>query len=105
MTTKSVFALLSNAIINQTSAVFPTLDGGRTIQATITGTDTVACTITWFGNNNKLNSGGVLLATSTLSGTNTDNTGANITAEWPYVYCVLAGISGTDAAVTATMGV
>jgi hypothetical protein len=102
---KEVETLLSGVTTNQTSAAFPLKRGRRTIQASIAGTGAVSGTVTWYGSNLDAASGGVLFATTSLSGTTTDVQGADIAAEWPYVYCTLASISGTDAAVTATVGV
>lgn len=101
---KEVFTLLDAVTTNQTSAAVAIPKGPRTIQASIAGTGAVSGTVTWYGTNSNEASGGILLATSTLSGTTTDTTGAEITAEWPYIYCTLAGISGTGAAVTASVG-
>lgn len=105
MTTKRLFKLLDAVTINETSVILDVGNGRRTISAKISGTGVVSCTITWYGSHINVASGGILLATSTLSGTTTDTTGADIPAEWPYMYCVLSGISGTNAAVTATVGV
>jgi hypothetical protein len=102
---KSGHTLLSAVTSNQTSIAQELPSGRRTVQASIAGTGAVSGTVTWYGNNTNSNSGGVLLATSTLSGTTTDTTGADIPAEWPWVYCILADISGTGATVTATVSV
>ncbi|MGZ8442543.1 MAG: hypothetical protein ACXWXZ_04005 [Candidatus Binatia bacterium] len=101
---KEVFTLLDAATTNQTSAAVAIPKGSRTIQATITGTGAVSGTVTWYGTHSDAASGGILLATSTLSGTTSDTTGSEIPSEWPYIYCALASISGTGAAVTATVG-
>ena len=101
---KEVFTLLDAVTTNQTSAAVAIPKGTRTIQASISGTGAVSATVTWYGSNSNAASGGALIATSTLSGTTTDATGAEITAEWPYMYCVLSDISGTGAAVTANIG-
>jgi hypothetical protein len=102
---KLILTVLDNVTANQTSTVQVIPDGPRTIQATIIGIGAVAATIAWYGSNIAANSGGILLATSTLSGTTTDTSGSAITAEWPYMYCTLSGISGTNAAITATVSV
>lgn len=103
---KQVFTLLNAVTANGTSSAVAIPKGSRTIQASIAGTGAVSGTVTWYGSNRNANSGGVLLATSTLSGTNEDTTGNTDTIqEYPYMYCVLAGISGTGAAVTADIGV
>ncbi len=102
---KELLTLLSAVTTNQTSAAVQVRRGRRTLQASIAGTGAVSATVTWYGNNLNAASGGIAIATSTLSGTTTDQSGADIPAEWPYLYAVLTGISGTGAAVTATVGV
>jgi len=102
---KHVVTLLNAVTTNQTSAATPLVRGRRTIQSSIAGTGAVSGTITWYGNNSNSASGGILLATHSLSGTTTDQAGSDISGEWPFVYCVLASISGTGAAVTCTVAV
>lgn len=102
---KLVMTALNAATTNQTSASIAVIRGRRTFQASIAGTGAVSATVTWYGSNINAASGGALLSTMTLSGTTTDQAGADISAEWPFVYCVLSAISGTGAAVTATVGV
>lgn len=102
---KNTITLLNGATATRTSDVYAVAKGRRTIQASIAGTGEVSATVTWYGNNAEANSGGVLIATSTLSGTTSDTTGADMKYEWPYIYCVLSSISGTGAAVTASVGV
>jgi hypothetical protein len=102
---KEVVTLLDAVTTNQTSQAHALKRGRRTLQASIAGAGAVAATVTWYGSNSNSASGGVLLATMSLSGTNSDTAGADIPAEWPYIYCTLASISGTGAVVTATAGV
>jgi hypothetical protein len=102
---KITYTLLNAVLIDQTSAAQLVGDGRRTIQATITGTGALSATVEWFGNSTNSNVGGVPIATSTLAGVTTDTTGADLPAEWPYVYCTLSNISGTNAAVTTVVGV
>ena len=102
---KSVITLLNNVETNQTSPVFSFGTGRKWIQSNILGTGAVSATVDFYGNNVNSNLNGVLLATSTLSGTNTDVTGADLPAEPSYIYCTLSNISGTNAAVTITVGV
>jgi hypothetical protein len=104
MAYKTVTTLLNAVTSNQTSAAYAIQTGRRTIHASIAGTGVVSATVSWYGSNTNAASGGELLATSTLSGTTSDSSGADIQAEWPYMYCVLSAISGTSAAVTATVG-
>ena len=101
---KEVFTLLDAVTTNQTSAAVAIPKGPRTIQSSIAGTGAVSATVTWYGSNINAASGGVVIDTHTLSGTTTATEGSEITAEWPYIYCILTSIAGTGAAVTATVG-
>jgi len=101
---KEVFTLLDAVTTNQTSAAVAIPKGPRTIQSSIAGTGAVSATVTWYGSNSNAASGGVVIDTHTLSGTNSAVEGSEITAEWPYLYCILTSISGTGAAVTTTVG-
>jgi hypothetical protein len=100
---RTVTAVFNAVTTNQTSAAFPFPASRKTLQDTVTGTGAVGATISWYGNNFNVHSGGVLLATSTLSGTTTNTSGADMPAVWPYIYAVLSGISGTGAAVTSSV--
>jgi hypothetical protein len=102
---KEVTTLLDAVTTNQTSQAHAIKRGRRTLQASIVGTGAVSATVTWYGSNTNAASGGELLDTMLLSGTGSDAAGYDLAAEWPYVYCTLASISGTGAAVTATVGV
>jgi hypothetical protein len=101
---KIVNTLLNEVTTTQTSQVFPIPAEDRTIQASISGTGAVSATVLWYGSNINSAKGGRLFATSTLSGTTTDDTGVVVTEQWPFVYVQLSAISGTDAAVTVTIG-
>ena len=104
---KQVTTLLSNEDTASTVSNYVSLKPTpKTIQAVITGTGTVSATILWYGSNTDGNivSNGALWATTTLSGTTNDSSGITVEEEWPYMYCVLSAISGTNAQVTATVG-
>ena len=101
---KEVKTLLNAVTSTQTSGACQIAAAPRTIQASVTGTGAVTATVLWYGNNLNANSGGELFATTELSGTTTDHSGKVEPAEWPYVYADLTVISGTGAAVTATIG-
>jgi hypothetical protein len=105
MATKEIMVLLNAVSSNQTSQAFRAPPSRKWIQASITGTGAITATVTWFGNSIKDNTNGVLLATSTLSGTTTDTTGADMPGEPKYMYCVVSAISGTGAAVTCTVSI
>ena len=99
------FVLLNAVLTNQTSGIVHLPKGRKWFKCSIAGTGAVSGTVTWYGNDVESTTGGVLIATSTLSGTTIDATGADIPSEPMYVYCVLTGISGTGAAVTASVSV
>lgn len=100
---KTVTTVFNAATATATSSVTATTANRKTIQSSIVGTGAVSGTVLWYGNNTNASSGGVLIATHTLSGTTTDTTGSDIPAEWPYIYAVISAISGTGAAITSTM--
>lgn len=102
---KDTINLLDGVLTNQTSAAFNIKSATRTIEGIVTGTGAVAATINVYGCNTNRVTNGVLVATMTLSGTNADVAGAALSAEWPYYYAVLSGISGTGAAVTVSVSV
>jgi len=102
---KVVVTLLDAATANKTTDAFPLVIGNGTLEGYVTGTGAVAATISIYGCNTKRNTNGILLATLSLSGTTSDQAGAPISSNWGYIYAVLSGISGTNAAVTVTIGV
>ena len=103
---KQVVKVFDAVIANGTSDIFRIPKGKRTLHAVLIGIGAVAATINWYGTNSESATNGILLATSTLSGTTSDFTGAGLNDdEWPYMYAVLSGISGTGATITATIGV
>jgi hypothetical protein len=102
---KTVTTLLNAVTADGTSSAVAFGSGRKWIQASIAGTGAVAATVTCYGNNANAASGGVLLATMTLTGTTTDTEGADIPAEPAYMYCAAASITGTGAAVTVTIGI
>ena len=102
---KVVITLLNDVTTNQQSATFPIPIGTGTLEAFINGTGAVAGTINIYGCNTKRSTNGILLATISLSGTNSDQVGSILTTNWGYIYAVLSGISGTSAKVTLSLGV
>lgn len=102
---KQVFTVLNAVTTNQQSDTFPLVPKERTIEAFIDGTGAVSATLKVYGANTKRATNGVLLATITLSGTNSDAAGSILSSNWGYVYVVLSAISGTGAAVTFTVAV
>jgi len=104
-----VHTLLNAQTANQTSRVFEVQRSshGLGIETSITGTGAVGATVDWYGTNTPSAASGILLATSSLAGTDSDVARAALTdalAVWAYMYCVLSSISGTGAAVTAKVG-
>lgn len=75
----------------------------RTYSAVVVGTGAVSATVVIYGKNGAV--GPIELGTITLSGTTNDEDGFASDAPWPEVYAHVTAISGTGAAVTATMGV
>lgn len=102
---KTVIILLYQATANQTSESRSIMSGKRTLEAYVTGTGSVAATVNVYGCNTDRTSNGVLVSTIVLSGTGSDQAGAELTVEWPYLYAVLSGISGTGATVNVSVGV
>ena len=75
--------------------------GFKTFWAQVVGTGAVSVTVKVYGDINDDETGGVLLATITLSGTTqAQDAAASITANYPYLYAVTESISGTGASVT-----
>jgi hypothetical protein len=101
----AVSTLLDAVTATQTGDAVAVARHARAIQATVTGSGAVSAAVSIYGNNGNANSGGVLLGTITLSGTDSDTDGFASDAPWPYLYADLTAISGTGAAVTATVGV
>lgn len=99
-----VQTLFNGVLINSTSPTTYIGTGGRTYHTSIAGTGVVSGTVTWYGTNNSNQPVGVVLAISQLSGTTTDTTGGYILAEWPYMYAIITNITGTAAAITASVG-
>jgi hypothetical protein len=104
--------LLSLVTTNQTSPVARLGKGRRTIRAAIYGTSgTVSATVTFYGNNdNDFASAIALTDPILLSGTGTgtvtpaDKAGSDMPSEWQFVWANAASITGTGAAVTASVG-
>lgn len=105
MHSKKVITLLNQVSTVSTGEIKGIHSGIRTIQATVSGTGSVSATVEFYASNFDDTATGILLATSTLSGANTDATGGVITAEYAYMWAKVTAISGTNAKVTATVGV
>lgn len=84
------------------SPVFVGNPANATLQAVLTGTGAVSATINWYGSNDGVT--GVLLGTTSLSGTNSDSDGLAPLAQWPYIGKQVTAISGTSASVACTAG-
>lgn len=105
------------AILDLISAATSTVDGAAlkyadrhlvspperaTLQAVVTGDGAVAATVVVQGSHDGTN--WVDIATIELSGTDTDSDGFSESLAWKYVRARVTAISGTDAAVTVTLG-
>lgn len=77
----------------------------RTIDAKVVGTGAVTATVIVYVSNTGDDNDWIVAATITLSGTTSDVDGFVINAKWAYMKAEVSAISGTSAAVTATMGV
>ena len=102
---KKVIKLLDSVTTTQTGGFIRIPAGSRTIQAVITGTGAVSATVEFYGSNNEVIANGILLATSTLTGTTTDQTGSVIAAEYDVMWAKLTAISGTEAVVDAIVAI
>ena len=100
---KITTTLLNAVTANTQSNTFPFSSREKTIEAFITGTGAVGATVTVYGCNTRRTANGIPLATLVLSGTASDQAGSILTFNWPYIYVVLSGITGTGAAVTFTV--
>lgn len=75
----------------------------QTYQATVAGSGAVSATVLIQFSNDQV--GWITGATITLSGTTSASDGFSANASWKYKRANLTAISGTNAAVTVTMGV
>jgi hypothetical protein len=100
----TTYVLLDAVLINTTSAKQVLPKGKRLLQADIAGTGAVSATVTWYGQQ-RLDGPVEVAAIMSLSGTTTDKYFYEQTVEWPIMYCATTAISGTDAAVSATVSV
>lgn len=73
----------------------------RAFQAVVSGTGAVTATVAIYGSNDGVN--WELIATIILSGTASDSDGYVSAAPWPQLKAEVTAISGTGAAVTATV--
>jgi hypothetical protein len=99
------YTLFNAVTTNSTSDIASPERGRRVIKASIAGIGAISATVTWYGNDVSSTTNSIVLATSTLSGTTSDVSGADIPAQWPYMYAVISSITGTSAAVTAKITV
>lgn len=103
-TQKLIQIVFDGVTVNSTSEAISVADGARTIEDILTGTGSISATINWYGTNTERTSNGQLFAISTLSGTTITASGASTIQEWPYVYAVVSGLTGTNATLTSTIG-
>lgn len=93
-----------------TGKAFSPIRDQRSFQASVVGTGAVTGTVEIYGSNEEPSAAlagvnGLLLGTITLSGTTSDTDGFATDAPWKWVWSKITAISGTDAAITVTMGV
>ncbi|MCK5610042.1 hypothetical protein KAR91_49670 [Candidatus Pacearchaeota archaeon] len=97
--------VLNGKIDTGDSDVFTILQGQRTFSAKVVGTGAVTATIILMVSNTGDADDWATAATITLSGTTSDSDGFAMNAKWAYTKANISAISGTDAAVTVTLGV
>jgi hypothetical protein len=103
---KTVYTMLNAVTTNQTSVSQSLGSGRRTIKTSIAGTGAVSATVTFYGND--VDSTATMIALTDpilLSGSGADYAGADLPAEWPYMWAKVENITGTGAAVTATVSI
>ena len=103
---KKIITLLNAATVPVVSGKAALENEKSTIQATVTGSGAVTATLlVEFSNDNVGWIPAGASPTISLSGTNLATDGFKVDAAWVYVHCELLSITGTDAAVTLTVGV
>jgi hypothetical protein len=103
---KTVYILLNAVLTNQTSAGQGVPAGRKWFQTSITGTGAVSATVTFYGNTVNSTTNMVALTNPILlSGTTTDQGAIDLPCEPPYIFAKVESISGTNAAVTASVSV
>ena len=101
---KTVSNILNAVTSNQTSAAIAVGGAPKTIQAILTGTGAISATVAVYASHNNSTSNGVPLCTFSLAGTTAVTDGTYVMADWPYLYAILTGLSGTAATVTLSVG-
>lgn len=94
---------MTGVTTNTTSVAFTTPSGGKTPIAQVSGTGAVTATVKLYGDNDNTAANGILLCTSTMSGTTKvvqgcDST-AQFTTDYPYYYATTENVTGTGATV------
>lgn len=95
---------LNAATSLQTGAIIQFRQAEKVVHAQVTGSGAVTATVEFWGNVINSVTNAVLLGTINLSGTATDQDGFAMDAPWPFIFAKLTVISGTSAAVTASIG-
>ncbi len=101
----NIIQMLSGETSAGDSGIFTVNPLSRTFSAKVVGTGAVTATIIIYVSNTGDDDDWATAATITLSGTTSDSDGFAMNAKWAYTYAEISAISGTGAAVTATMGV
>lgn len=79
--------------------------GTKGIHARVSGSGTVSATVEIYGSNESRQVGGALRGTITLAGTDNAGDGFQDPGSFLFYYATVTAISGTGAAVTASVGV
>ena len=77
----------------------------KAIQAIVSGTGTVTATVLIDVSNDGVNPLGTVAGTITLSGTTNNSDGFQMANSWKYLRARVTAISGTNATVTANVGI
>jgi len=96
--------LMSTTVVGTGAKVGPLGNVERTYQASIAGTGALTGTVVIEGSNDNVNY--LTIGTITLSGTTSDSDGFVSSAPWTFVRARVpaAGITGTAAVITVTLG-
>jgi P pilus assembly chaperone PapD len=95
--------LIDASTVTVTSAIHRINELNRTFQATVAGTGAVSATVVIDVSND--GNYWITAATLSLSGTTSATDGFASTATWPFTRSRITAISGTNAAVTVSVGV
>ncbi len=97
----STITILDAVLVTGVSGIIQSAKSKKTFQAKVVGTGAVTASIDIGVSNDGVNF--ETAGTIQLSGTTSDHDGLALDAPWPYIQLNVTAITGTGAAVTATM--